>query len=1040
VKSYRPTQSSAQGDALVAHLVTSSCASAQIVKRNADAARQVPGVTAVLLAEDLGGENASLPWRAEEPLLAAERVDFSGQPIALIVGESIAACRLAEEVFEIEFHSAPAVLSVEHALAMSSFHGEMHRIERGDPVGAMAGAANRLEGSLSIGSQVAFSRGTLGAEAWLESESSTLAEPGAVRVAIAVSAAVPSRVRSAVAGALGIAESAVSVEALPLCGLPGGKEVEAGEIAALAALAAVRTGHRVRLELTREQDSAIAGKRAAVEARFAAGFSDEGQLLAVDLEFNIDGGWTPGDSEATRDRVLLHADGAYHVANFRARCQLCKTHRVTSASLPAEGAAQAALVMEEILSRIAHQLSLPLEKVRQRNFYRKADGSLTTHYGQTIEVDALHEVWQRVLTGSKLSERRTAIEKWNATNPCYKRGIGVVPVKLGVGDPRSDRNQGTAIVQVLVDGSVAVQVGVAESGNGVTDRVRGQVSKALGVPIGKVVSTCGDLNALPHSTVAHAVDGAGLSMQAVGIACAELKERLRPVAAQLMALSSDKKGAAVDTDAIRFADEKLSIGAQSVSLADVVEAAWRRRIGLTAVGHYRTPKLWWDAEVGGGWPFEYFAMGGAVVEVQLDAFTGEVQVLRADLAIDLGSSKMTQIDIAEVTRAFQMGAGWQLTESLRYDGDGTIMNATAESYLPPGFSDAALDFRLHPTAKQSDARARTAAESPVVLAIAVREAVREAIRAFGAGPDVEVELSVPATPEAVLAALRDLSKRVVEANRKAAEAKAVEALKVEKAEVDKAKENTSKEEARLAAKAQLKAEKKEAAAEETESVDKAQIEPGEKGIAAAETKLADNAQLKPDEKGAAGAETKLTDKAQIKSEEKGAAGEETKLADKAQIKSEEKGPAGEKTRLADEPKAKPEEKHSSKDAAKSKGKAQTGPEEKDNSKEPSDSDEGLPAEQAEKHGSPGDESEPEESQVEEPPAQPAVEPLKQSGKEPADKTTGPESVVKSGRRRVVVMRTAPHFTATPVEKSEIVTEKDTKATEAVENEDEDEKD
>ena len=807
MKSFSATHSSEQGATLVAQLVTSSCASAQIAKRDATEARKVPGVAAVLLAEDLGGENASLPWRADEPLLAAERVDFSGQPIALIVGETIDVCRTAESVLEIEFHSSPAVLNVEHAMAMGSLHGEAHRIERGDPGGVMTRSPHRIEGEISIGSQIAFSRGTLCAEAWPELAVSALSDPLATRVAVAVSAAVPSRVRSAVAGALGISESAITIEALPLCGLPGGKEVEAGDIAALAALAAVRTGRRVRLELSREQDSAIAGKRAAVEAKFAAGFDNEGELLAVDLEFNIDGGWTVGDSETTRDRVLLHADGAYHVANFRARCQLCKTHRVTSASLPAEGAMQAALVMEEIVSRIAHQLNLPLEQVRQRNFYRAADESLTTHYGQTVEVDTLQEVWQRVLTRSDLAGRRAEIEKWNAGNPCYKRGIGIVPVKLGVGDPRSDRNQGTALVQVFVDGSVAVQVGVAESGNGVTDRVRLQVSKALGVSTDKVIATCGNLSALPHSTVAHAVDGAGLSMQAVAIACAELKERLRPVAAQLMALASDKAGAGIDEDTIQFSDEKLSTGAHSVSLTDVVEAAWRRRIGLAAVGHYRTPKLWWDAEIGGGWPFEYFAMGGAVAEVQLDAFTGEVQVLRIDLALDLGGSKLDQIDGAEITRAFQMGAGWQLTESLRYDGDGTIMNATADSYLPPGFSDGAFDFRIHPSDIVSDPRARTAAESPVVLSIAVREAVREAIRAFGAGPDVEVELSVPATPEAVLAALRDLSKRVAEANRIAAEKKAAELTLAKEIEASERKVETSKADSKVAGKAAEKEDK-----------------------------------------------------------------------------------------------------------------------------------------------------------------------------------------------------------------------------------------
>ncbi len=838
-------------EVLTARLVTSACASAQIVKIDAARARRGDGVVAVLLAEDLLAESGS-GQPVSGSLLAQDSVHYAGQPLAVIVAENDAACRLAEAALEIQLHSAPAVLSVEHAEALGRHHGEARGIRRGDAVRALAASPQRMEGSISIASQAPFGRETLCAEVWPTGRHGGGSRNGISGVRVAVTAEAPSRVRSAVATAIAIPEAMVHVAAMPLSDLCGGREREAGVVAALAAVAAVRTGRPVRLELSRSQDLALVGGRAETQATFQAGYDIEGRVLALEVAFSVDGGWTLGDAEAVRDRILLHADGAYFIADFQATCQLCRTNRVTTAAMPAEGAAQASLVMEEIIARIAHRLDLPSDVVRARNLYRTAGDRLVTPYGQKVDAGRLERVWKRAVAESDLAKRREEIANWNARNPCYKRGIGIVPVKLGVGDPRSNRNQTTIAVHLLVDGSAVVHLGIAPSCDGMNEPVRRMVAAALGIPQAKVAVHRGNLDAVNHSTVAHAVDFAGLAQQAVELACEELRVRLLPVASQLLAAEG---GAEIDADAIRFADEKVWAGTRSVELAQVVDSAWRRRVGLSVVGHCRTPKLWWDPEVGGGWPFEYFALGAAVVEVQLDAFTGEAQLLRADLALDLGGSEQgaeltaeREAEAALISRAFQMGTGWQIHEALRFDADGRLMNGDASAYPTPGMADAALDFRLH-RGSEGDAvegeirRPQTVVEAPLVLAIAGREALREAIRAFGAGPDVEVELAVPAVPEAVLAALRDLSRRVAEANRKAAEqaASAAQLLAAEKVAADKVAAEKAAAEKAAAEKAAAEKAAADKVAAEKAAAEKAAAEKAAAEKAAAEKAAAEKA-------------------------------------------------------------------------------------------------------------------------------------------------------------------------------------------------------
>ncbi|MCB1092297.1 MAG: molybdopterin-dependent oxidoreductase, partial [Verrucomicrobiae bacterium] len=584
-------------------------------------------------------------------------------------------------------------------------------------------------------------------------------------LAVRVAAELPSRVRAAVANALGEPESRIEILPERLAGLSGGRQAESALVAVLAALAVRKTGRPVILELPRSLDLALTAKRHAVRADFRAGFDDDGRLLGVEIRLAMDGGHESGDSETALDQALLHSDGAYFVPDFHASGRLCRTHHVTGFALPAEGAAQGAFVIEEILSRVAHRLTKPLDEVRGRNLYREADNHHSTPYGQPVDCDPLLRLWNELLRQSDFASRRTAIEKWNAGNPCYKRGLGLVPVKLGVGDPRPERNQAMVQVQLLVDGSVCLRLGCVDAGDGLPRRVAEEAAAQFGLEPRQVTVTCGDLHVTPHLTPRLGTDAVGLMRRAVADACEALKGRLRPVATQILASAGATD---IDAETLRFADGHVSGGGRSgssLTFAELIDAAWRRRTNLTAVGFHRTPNLWWDREIGAGWPFSGFVIGAAVVEVQLDAFTGEVQVLRADVLHQGSNAAAGAQERAQIMRALQMGLGWMLSEAVPWMPDGALRLDSSEGYVIPGFGDAPLRASLgifSALRQPSEFAAASGAESAVCLAAAAREAVREAIRSFGTAinPSIEVDLPIPASPVVVLEALRDMSRRL----------------------------------------------------------------------------------------------------------------------------------------------------------------------------------------------------------------------------------------------------------------------------------------
>lgn len=722
---------------LIARLAVTPHATASIAWSHADRARIAPGVRAILTGEILGTAKNRLP--DGEKLLAAGEIEYLGQPVALIVADSADNAFAAEELLDIRCHPGAAVTDVDHALAMQHFHGEPVTIVRGNPDGVLNRPLRHIEGRIEIGTQF---------PCWSHPPR-VIASPGkGGGMTVRVSAEFPDRVRTAVALALNEPESRIAIEPTPLDGLAGGSQDEIAHLAALAALAARETGQVVILEPTSGHAATPSAKRHAVRAGFNAAFDETGRLLAAEIRLAIDGGYRAGTADAVLDQALLHADGAYFVPDFRVTGRLCRTHQRIVGALPAEGAAQGAQAMEEIIVRVAHALALPPESVRAANLYREEGHRHSTPFGQPVNCAALQAVWAGIQKMGATARRQREIDEWNASSGTTKRALATVPAKFGVGDPRQEQNQALSAVELMRDGSILAWLGCAEAGDGLDRRIAREIAAQFGLSPERVEVRCGNLSATPHFTARIGVDTVGLMIRSVADACETLKKRLKPVAAQLL---TDFGAPEIDPEAIRFHDgvaiAPIVGKGREIDFAEVIETAWRRRENLTATGYHRTPNLWWDREIGAGWPFSGFVHGAATIEVSVDAFTGQVEILRADLCFEGGNSpEGAAQERSQISRALQIGLGWIL----------------GESGSPPTLRRLPRQQSIEILPVNSHHAAASGAECAVFLAVAAREAVREALRAFGTpvDPRIEIELPMPATPLAVLESLREMSARL----------------------------------------------------------------------------------------------------------------------------------------------------------------------------------------------------------------------------------------------------------------------------------------
>jgi len=727
--------------------VCSPHAHAKILRRDAAEARQMPGISAVLLAEDVPGLNDVGAVRHDEILLADNEVLYHGHIVALVVGETQELCRAAAAKVIVEYEPLPPIFTIEEAIEAGSFHSDPHYIKRGNVSSALGSAPKTLEGELSFGGQDHFYLETNAA--WAEA-----GEDGTVF--ISSSTQHPSEVQHIVAHLLDLPMHSVVVECPRMGGGFGGKETQAAMLASLAALAATRTKRKVRVRFNRDQDMMITGKRHPFLGKFRVGFDEQGMLLAAKIDLFSNGGWSLDLSRAITDRALFHLDNAYYIPNVEFSGRVAKTNLASNTAFRGFGGPQGMLVIEEIIDRVARATGLAPEVVRARNLYRDSGETNTTHYGQEIEDNRIQRIWRELTESSEFAVRREQLAKWNREHPHRKRGIAMTPVKFGISFTTTHLNQAGALVLLYQDGTAQVNHGGTEMGQGVYTNIALIAARELGLTADRVRVMATRTDKVPNTSATAASCGTDLNGAAVKNACDTLRARLLPFAAEML---SEKLGSAVPAERIVFNDNMVidpeNPGA-GFPFAELLQRAYFARTSLSATGFYRTPDIYYDRETGRGKPFHYFAVGAAVSEVEIDGFTGMTHIRRVDILHDVGDAINRGVTLGQVEGGFVQGAGWLTNEELIWDSEGRLLTHSPDTYKIPAVGDTPdiFDVAFLSDATQSNVvhGSKAVGEPPLMLAISVREAIRDAVAVFGKSGG-EVPLASPATCEAIFNAI-----------------------------------------------------------------------------------------------------------------------------------------------------------------------------------------------------------------------------------------------------------------------------------------------
>lgn len=719
---------------------------ARICKRDATAARRKPGIKAVLLAEDVPGLN-DVGTKQDEVLFPDKEVSYHGQIVALVVGETAEACRAAAQEVLVEYEPLKPVLTLDQALAERSFHNEPNFIHRGDIEKALRKSPHTIEGTFELGGQEHF---------YLETQAAW-AKPGEDgAMFVASSTQHPSEVQTVIAHMLHVPANKVVVQSPRMGGGFGGKETQAALPAALAALAARKTGRAVRVRFNRDHDMAITGHRHPFRADYKVGFDGNGMLLAARVHLYSNGGWALDLSQAVTDRALFHLDNAYYIPAVEFRGQVAKTNLSSNTAFRGFGGPQGMLVIEEIIDRVARQAGLSPELVRERNLYRGKGETNTTHYGQQIEDNRIQLIWKELKKSSDLAHRRKEIGRWNSEHPHSKRGLAITPVKFGISFTVTHLNQAGAFVLIYQDGTVQVNHGGTEMGQGVHTNIAAIAANELGLKPEHIRVMPASTDKVPNTSATAASCGTDLNGAAVKDACETLRKRVLPVAAQLLKARNGKGPRLGDITFENGIVRDRKHSRSKIAFSEVAKSAYLRRISLSATGYYCTPGIHWDRAAGRGKPFHYFAYGAAVAEVGVDGFTGMHRVLRVDILHDVGDSINEGINRGQVEGGFIQGMGWLTTEELKWDDKGLLLTHSPDTYKLPAIGDTPHDFRVtllkNATQKNSIYGSKAVGEPPLMLAISVREAIRDAVASFAPGAN-RVDLASPATCEVIFMAI-----------------------------------------------------------------------------------------------------------------------------------------------------------------------------------------------------------------------------------------------------------------------------------------------
>jgi xanthine dehydrogenase large subunit len=723
---------------LEAALVLSPHPHARIRRIDFSRARAGRGVIAAIAAADIPGRNDIAPIRSDEPALAAGMVEYEGQPVAAIAATTLDGARAAAKLAEIEYEPLPAVLSIEEAIARESYVAPPQLMVRGAVEPALKSAPHRLSGELRCGGQDHF---------YLEGQIA-LAVPGEVGdMAVWSSTQHPTEVQHGVAHLLGLPFNAVTVEVRRMGGAFGGKESQATIVAGIAAVLAWKAGAPVKLRLPRDDDMRATGKRHPFLFRYDVGFDAEGHILALDLVLAANGGNVADHTPAVLTRALCHADNCYFLPNVRLRGLCCKTNTVSNTAFRGYGGPQAMLAIEIIIEMVARRLGLAVDLVRRRNFYGIGRHDVTP-YGMKVEDNIIERVFDELDRSADLAAWRRAVADFNRASPVLKKGLAAMPVKFGISFNRAALNQAGALVHVYTDGSVVLNHGGTEMGQGLFIKVAQVVAEVFQIDLDRVRVSATSTAKVPNTSPTAASSGSDLNGMAAMAACEEIKTRMIAAAAEHFAVPAGD---------IVFASNHVYAGNRSLSFAELAALAWEKRVSLSAAGFYRTPKIHWDVASNTGRPFFYFAYGAAAAEVAVDTLTGETRVLRAELLQDCGRSLNPAIDLGQIEGAFVQGMGWLTSEEICWDADGRLRTHGPSTYKIPGSRDvpAVFNARILADAPNREAtiyRSKAVGEPPLMLAISVFLAIRDAIASLADYRHAPL-LDAPATPERVLVAI-----------------------------------------------------------------------------------------------------------------------------------------------------------------------------------------------------------------------------------------------------------------------------------------------
>lgn len=723
-------------------------AHARILKVDTAPCYAFEGVRIAITHEDIPGLKDIGPLLPGDPLLAIDRVEFVGQPVVAVAARDLETARKAAMAAVIEYEDLEPVLDVVEAFRKQHYVLDSHTHKRGDADTALASAPHRLQGSLHIGGQEHF---------YLETQISSVMPTEDGGMIVYCSTQNPTEVQKLVAEVLDVSMNKVVVDMRRMGGGFGGKETQAASPACLCAVVAHLTGQPTKMRLPRVEDMSMTGKRHPFYVEYDVGFDDSGRLHGIHMDLAGNCGYSPDLSASIVDRAMFHADNSYYLGDATINGHRCKTNTASNTAYRGFGGPQGMVAIEEVMDRIARHLALDPLAVRKANYYGKTDRNVT-HYYQTVEHNLLEEMTAELEASSEYHERRESIRRFNAHSPVLKKGLALTPVKFGISFTASFLNQAGALIHIYTDGSIHLNHGGTEMGQGLNTKVAQVVAEVFQVGIDRIQITATNTDKVPNTSPTAASSGADLNGKAAQNAAETIKQRLVEFAARKYGVSDED---------VEFRNGHVRVRELIMPFADLIVQAWMGQVSLSSTGYYKTPKIFYDRSQARGRPFYYFAFGAACAEVVVDTLTGEYKMLRTDILHDVGASLNPAIDIGQVEGGYIQGMGWLTTEELVWNAKGKLMTNGPASYKIPAVADMPADLRVKLVENRKNPEdtvfhSKAVGEPPFMLGIAAWCAIKDAVASL-ADYTVQPLIDAPATPERVLWGCEQMRKAVAAA-------------------------------------------------------------------------------------------------------------------------------------------------------------------------------------------------------------------------------------------------------------------------------------